>query len=157
MVLVCEGSGVEFDVKGYVNTNYKADSDEKKSQTGYVFLVNGGAVSWRSYKQSLKAKSAMESEYIVVADAANEVVWLQKFVIELGVFLGMHDHVHICCDDIATIAKAKELRAHSVDKPILRRYHVIRYYVKDGRIRICKAHTDLNVADPLMKPLPGKI
>jgi hypothetical protein len=36
MVLVCGLSGVEFDVKGYVNTNYKADSDDKKYQTGYV-------------------------------------------------------------------------------------------------------------------------
>jgi hypothetical protein len=50
MVLVYGGSKVEFDVKGYVNTNYKVDSDDKKSQTGYVFLVNGGAVSWRSCK-----------------------------------------------------------------------------------------------------------
>jgi hypothetical protein len=66
----------------------------------------------------------------------------------------MRDPVHIYCDDTAAIAKAKELRAHSVDKPILRRYQVISDYVKNGRIRICKAHADLNVADPLMKPLP---
>jgi hypothetical protein len=69
-------------------------------------------------------------------------------------FPGMHDHVHIYCDDTTATAKAKELRAHSVDKPILRRYHVTSDYVKDGRIRICKAHTNLNVADPLTMPLP---
>jgi hypothetical protein len=96
----------------------------------------------------------MESEYIIAADAANEAVWLQKFVIELGVFPRMHDPVHIYCDDTTTIAKANELRAHSVDKPILRCYHVVRDYVKYGRIRICKVHMDLNVADPLTKPLP---
>jgi hypothetical protein len=76
MVLVYGGSGVELDVKGYISTGYKADSDDEKSQTGYVFLVNGGAVSWRSCKQSLKAKSTMESEYIATADAGNEAVWL---------------------------------------------------------------------------------
>jgi hypothetical protein len=154
MVLVYGGSRVELDIKGYVKTNYNADSDDKKSQTGYVFLVNRGMVSWRIRKQSLKSECTMESEYIAVADAANEVVWLKKFVIELGMFLGMHDHVHIYCDDTAATAKAKELRAHSVDKPILRRYHVTSDYVKDGRIRICKAHMDLNVADPLTMPLP---
>jgi hypothetical protein len=153
-VLVYGGSRVELDVKGYVNTSYNADSDDKKSQTTYMFLVNGGAMSWRSCKQSLIAKSTMESEYIAAADAANEAVWLQKFVIELGVFPRMHDPIHICCDDTTAITKAKELRAHSVDKPILRRYHVIRDYVKDGRIRICKVHMDQNVADPLTKPLP---
>jgi hypothetical protein len=154
MVLFYGGSRVELDVKGYINTNYNANPDDKKFQTGYVFLLNGGAVSWRSCRQSLIAKSTMESEYIDAADAANETGWLQKFIIELGVFPRMHDPVHIYCDDTAAIAKVKELRAHSVDKPILRNYHVIRDYVKDGRIRVCKTHMDLNVADPLMKPLP---
>jgi hypothetical protein len=50
MVLVYGGSGVELDIKGYVNTCYNTDPDDKKSQTGNVFLVNGGAVSWRSCK-----------------------------------------------------------------------------------------------------------
>jgi hypothetical protein len=40
MVLVYRGSRVELDVKGYINTSYNVDSDDKKSQTGYVFLVN---------------------------------------------------------------------------------------------------------------------
>jgi hypothetical protein len=65
----------------------------------------------------------------------------------------MHDPVHIYCDDMATIAKAKEIRAHSVDKPMLRRYHVIRDYVKYGKIKVCKVHMDLNATDPLTKPI----
>jgi hypothetical protein len=76
MVLVYGGSGVKLNIKGYISTDYNADSDDEKSQTGYVFLVNGGAVSWRSCKQSLKAKPTMESKYIVTADAANEAIWL---------------------------------------------------------------------------------
>jgi hypothetical protein len=39
MVLVYGGSNIELDVKGYVSTKYIADSDDEKSQTGYVFLV----------------------------------------------------------------------------------------------------------------------
>jgi hypothetical protein len=66
----------------------------------------------------------------------------------------MRDLGHIHCDDKSAIMEIKELETHSVDKPILRRYHVIRDYVKDGRISICKVHTDLNVAEPSMKPLP---
>jgi hypothetical protein len=50
MVLVSRGRGVELDVKGYVNPNYNVGSDDEKFQTGYVFLVNEGAVSWRSCK-----------------------------------------------------------------------------------------------------------
>jgi hypothetical protein len=131
-----------------------ADSDDEKSQTGYVFLVNGGSVSWRSCKQSLKAKSTMESEYIDTADAAYEAIWIHKFVLEFGVLPGMRDRVNIYCDDTVAITKTRNLRAHSIDKPMLRRYHVIRDYVKDGRIRIFKVHTNLSVVEPLTKPLP---
>jgi hypothetical protein len=110
MVLVYEGNNVELDVKGYVSTNYKADSDDEKSQTGYVFFVNGGAVSWRSCKQTLKAKSTM----------ANKAVWLQKFVLELGVLPRMRDPIHIHCDDTTAIIEDRELETNSVDKPVLR-------------------------------------
>jgi hypothetical protein len=81
--------------------------------------MNGGAVSWRSYKQTLKAKSTVESEYIATAGVANEAVWVQKFVLELGVLPGMCDHVHIHCDNMAAITEISELGTHSVDKPVL--------------------------------------
>jgi hypothetical protein len=96
----------------------------------------------------------MKSEYIATADVANEAVWLQKFVLELGVLPGMCDPVHIHCDDTAAITEVRELGTHSVDKPVLPRYHVIKDYVKDGRISICKVHTNLNVAESLAKTIP---
>jgi hypothetical protein len=61
----------------------------------------------------------MESEYIANADVANEAVWLQKFILELGVLPGMRNHVHIHCGDKASITKDRELETHSVDKPVL--------------------------------------
>jgi hypothetical protein len=67
--------------------------------------VNGGVVSWRSFKQTLKAKSTMESKYISTVDVANEAVWLQKFVLELGVLPGMRNPVHIHCDDMTALRK----------------------------------------------------
>jgi hypothetical protein len=41
----------------------------------------------------------MESEYIVASYAGNKVVWLRKFIIELGVFSNMHDPVILYCDN----------------------------------------------------------
>jgi hypothetical protein len=71
----------------------------------------------------------MGSKYYAATDAANEAVWLRKFVIELGVFPSMHDPITIFCDNTAAIANAKDPRAHSTVKQILHRYHVIRDYV----------------------------
>nr|GFD35695.1 hypothetical protein [Tanacetum cinerariifolium] len=59
--------------------------DDTKSQTGYVFTLNGGTVVWKSSKQSTTAQHAAEAEYIVAAESAKEAVWIRKFVDELGV------------------------------------------------------------------------
>ena len=141
-------------VKGYVDASFGSDPDDSKSQMGYVFMLNGGAISWRSGKQSIVAQSSMESEYMTACDASNEAIWLKKFVIELGVFPSCSDPVSIYCDNTGAIVNAREPRTHSTAKHILRRYHVTRDYVRDGHVKICKIHTDLNAADPLTKPLP---
>ena len=64
------------------------------------------------------------------------------------------DPLEIYCDNSGAIALAKEPRSHQSAKHIKRRFHQIRESVQEGDIRICKVHTDLNVADPLTKPLP---
>jgi hypothetical protein len=45
MFLVYGGCEEELAVKGYVDASFDIDPDDSKSQTGYVFMVNGGAVS----------------------------------------------------------------------------------------------------------------
>ena len=59
----------------------------------------------------------------------------------------------IYCDNMGAIANAQEPRSHKKLKHIKLRFHAIREYVEDGDIKICKVHTDLNVADPLTKAL----
>ncbi|GKE53494.1 retrotransposon protein, putative, ty1-copia subclass [Tanacetum coccineum] len=59
-------------------------ADDTKSQTRYVFVLNGGAVDWRSAKQSTAAMSSTEAEYIAIAEASMEAVWMRKFIDGLG-------------------------------------------------------------------------
>ena len=71
MFLVYEGDK-ELIVNGYVDASFDTNPDDSKSQTGYVFTLNGGAVSWCSSKQSVVAGSTCEAEYIAASEAANE-------------------------------------------------------------------------------------
>ena len=86
---------------------------------GYVFVLNGGAISWRSGKQSVVAQSSMESEYIAASEASNEAHWLKKFMIELGAFPSYNDIVSIYCNNTGAITNAREPRTHSIAKHIL--------------------------------------
>ena len=74
------GGEKEFIVNGYVHASFDTDPDDSKSQTGYIFLLNGGAVSWCSSKQSIVAGSTCEAEYIAASEAANEEVWMKEFI-----------------------------------------------------------------------------
>ena len=71
------GGGKEFVVKGYVDASFDTDLDDSKSQTVYVFILNGGDVSWCSSKKSIVAGSMCEAEYIAASEAANEGVHIR--------------------------------------------------------------------------------
>ncbi|RLK64327.1 transposon Pol polyprotein, partial [Klebsiella pneumoniae] len=79
------GGDEELAVKGYVDASFDTDPDDSKSQTGYVFILNGGAVSWCSSKQSVVADSTCEAEYMAASEAAKEGVWMKQFMTDLGV------------------------------------------------------------------------
>nr|GEZ91722.1 retrotransposon protein, putative, Ty1-copia subclass [Tanacetum cinerariifolium] len=64
----------ELRVSCYTDAGYLTDADDLKSQTGYVFVLNGGAVDWKSAKQSIFATSSVEAEYIAAFDAFKEAV-----------------------------------------------------------------------------------
>ncbi|KAK1644565.1 hypothetical protein QYE76_062370 [Lolium multiflorum] len=113
----------------------------------YVFILNGAAVSWASSKQCTVAKSSTESEYIAASEASSEAVWMKRFIVELGVVPSALDPLIIYCDNMGAIANAQEPRSHKRLKHIKLRYHSIREYIEDGEVKICKVHTDLNVAD----------
>ena len=68
------GGDKDLVVNGYIDASFDTDPDDSKSQTGYVFLLNSGAVSWCSSKKSVVAGSKCEAEYIAAAEAANEGV-----------------------------------------------------------------------------------
>nr|GEZ51488.1 retrotransposon protein, putative, Ty1-copia subclass [Tanacetum cinerariifolium] len=65
---------------------FETDRDDTKSQTGYVFILNGGAVDWKSSKQSTTAMSATEAEYIATSEAGMEAVWIRKIISGLDPF-----------------------------------------------------------------------
>ena len=71
MFLVYGGED-ELVVNSYTDASFQTDRDDSRSQSGFVFILNGGAVSWRSSKQDTVADSTTEAEYIAASEAAKE-------------------------------------------------------------------------------------
>ena len=145
--------GSELKIEGYTDSSFQSESDDSTSMSGYVFTLNGGAISWKSSKQSTTADSTVEAEYIAASEAAKEAVWMRKFVSELGVVPSIEEPIVLYCDNNAAIAQAKEPRSHKNSKHILRRFHLIREIIERGDVKIERVDTHNNVADPLTKTL----
>ncbi|XP_074292192.1 secreted RxLR effector protein 161-like [Silene latifolia] len=73
------GEDTELRVKGYPNASFQTYRDDMKSKAGFVFMINGGAVCWRSFKEFVIADSTTEAKYIAASEAAKEAVWIRQF------------------------------------------------------------------------------
>ncbi|KAM1366487.1 hypothetical protein ACFX2H_000047 [Malus domestica] len=106
------GGATELRVEAYTDADFQSDVDDRSSNSGYVFTLNGGAVSWKIKKQSVIADSTTEAEYVAAAEAGKEAFWMKKFITELGVVPTITSPVTLYCDNSGAIAQAKEPRAH---------------------------------------------
>ena len=79
------GGDEELVVKGYIDASFDTDLDDSKSQTGYMYILNGGEVSWCNCKQSVMAGYTCEAEYMAASGATHEAIWMKEFITNLGV------------------------------------------------------------------------
>ena len=76
-------------VEGYTNANYAQDMYKRRSTSSYVFMFTGGLVSWQSHLQNCTSFSTIEAEYIALAQACKEVMWLACLLKDLGMTIEM--------------------------------------------------------------------
>src|SRR3989440_5576443 len=69
---------------GFSDADWAGNLDTQRSTTGYVVMLNNGAVAWRSQRQPTVALSTMEAEYMALTEATKELFWMRGFLTELG-------------------------------------------------------------------------
>ncbi len=151
------GVGVRFvrgsteSVLGYCDADYAGDVDSRKSTTGYVFVLHGGAISWSSRLQPTVAASTAEAEYMSAASAVKEALWLRKLLPELHVTTST---VHILCDNQGAVKLLKHPIASVRSKHIDVLHHFARERVARGDVSFRYCPTANMVADCMTKSLP---
>lgn len=82
------GGDEEVCVVGYSDSDWAGDKESRKSTSGFIFMLNGGPVSWCSKRQSTVALSSTEAEYIALTLAAKKATWLRLPLTELCLLQG---------------------------------------------------------------------
>ena len=140
----------------YTNLDFQSDLDFRKSTSSCLFTLGGGAISWRSVKQSCIADSSMKVEYVAACEAAKEAVWLKKFFFDLGDVRTEQVPITLFCDNNGVVAQSKDPRNHKKGKHIERKYHIIRNIVARGDVVVAKIDSLNNLANPFIKALPQR-
>ena len=142
--------GAAKELVGYADA-YGSMGEDRKAISGYVFLINAGAVSWSAKRQDIISLSTTESEYVATTYAAKEALWLCQLILQVfGINLGP---TNLFSDNQSAIALTKEHQYHARTKHINVRFHFIRWIIEDGKLRLIYCPTDEMVADVLTKAL----
>ena len=145
------GGSKTLRIDGYADADWGFNLVDRKSTTGYIFMMNGGPISWTSRKQTTVALSTMEAEYIALSDAARETIAHLTFFHTISIEL---PPPVLYTDNQAAESIAKREPEYQRSKHIDVRYHFVRDHFEKGTLNIEHVPSNEQIADILTKPLP---
>ncbi|KAL0833912.1 hypothetical protein Bca101_085801 [Brassica carinata] len=146
-----------MEIIGYSDSDFAGCQDSRKSTLGYVFLLAGGAISWRSAKQSLVTSSTMAAELVAVYEASLQGIWLRNFVTCLRILEGIERPLKLYCDNKAAVMYSNNNRSSVKSKFVDIKYRVVKEWVQSGKFTIEHLGTNSMIADPLTKGIVPKV
>jgi len=124
---------------GYTDSDYAGDLEDRKSTSGFLFLLSSGAISWFSKKQPVVTLSTTEAEFIVAASYACQVVWLRRMLEKLN--QNSKGATIMYCDNSSAIKLSKNHVMHGRSKHIDVRFHFLRDLTRDGVVTLLHCYS----------------
>lgn len=134
---------------GFCDSDWVGDQDDRRSTTGFVFVLNGGPITSRS--QTSVALSTLEAEYMAMSEATKEGIWLRSLLMDLG--HEQKDGLSIRVDNQSAIKLCDNAEFHNRSKHIDIRYHFVRDESEKGTISFDYIASQENAADVFTKSL----
>ena len=123
-------------VIGYSDSDFTGCIDSRKSTFGYLFMLVGGAISWKSAKQTIIASSIMEAEFVAYFEATVHGLWLRNFISGLGIVDSISKPLRIYCDNFAAVFFSKNDKYSKGVKHMELKYFTVKEDVQKQRMSI---------------------
>ena len=140
-------------LEGFNDADRNTLSGDSLFTTGYIFALGGGAICWKSKKQTVIANYTMEAELIALGLASEEANWLRDLLHEIPLWEKRMPPILIHCDSTAAIGRVRNRFYNSKPRSIRRKHSTVRFYLSNGIINIEYVKSCDNLADPLTKAL----
>lgn len=139
------------DLEGFVDADWAGDKVDRKSNSGFIFKLGSGTISWSARKQQCVSLSSTEAEYVALSEASQELLWLLKLMHDIGEDVDKPVVIHE--DNQSCIAMLSSTTGSRRTKHIDTRYNFVKELVSTGIIQVHYCPTESMVADILTKPL----
>jgi hypothetical protein len=143
-------------VLGFLDADYAGDHNDCKSTSGMIFILGGGAISWRSRKQHAVSTSTTEAKYIALSMAAKHGKWIAQFLVDIDQAKYVSENqktIKIYGDNNASITLANQPQVNEQSKHIDIAYHNVRDLCAHNIIATKYMLTKRMIADSLTKLL----
>lgn len=134
---------------GFVDADWANCPNDRRSYTGFAFMLGGCPISWKARKERTVALSSTKAEYMALTKAVKEAINMKRFLHGFDKI----SKVKIFCDNHSVLKLAKNPVFHNRSKHIDVRHHYVREIIKDECLKIAYIRTDKMAADILTKSL----
>lgn len=137
----------------FSDSDWAENRQDRKSHSGMISFVNGGAVMWSCKKQPVVAMSSAEAEYVALSETCKEMIWINRMAKHFEIKTPVQ--IPIYSDSQSAIAMVDKNNFSHRTKHIDTRYHFIKDLAEKKVIKLNYHPTATNIADMLTKPLGG--
>lgn len=145
-------AGSRDELEGYADANF-AENRGRKSNSGYIFMLFGAAISWSCKRQTCVAMSSTESEFIALSEACKEAQWLRRLLSDFQLEVVSPTIIHE--DNQSCLEQIKEEKFSDRSKHVDTRVYFVKDHVDKGEVRCIYCPTEDMLGDMLTKPLSG--
>nr|GEX02077.1 putative zinc finger, CCHC-type [Tanacetum cinerariifolium] len=148
---------VNLEVIGYSYSDFVKCKDTSRSTSGYIFMLSGGPISWKSKKQVLTTTSTMMVEYVLVYNVTCHAMLLRNLITGLKIINSISRPLKIYYDNSAAVSFSNSNSSTRAALYLDKKYLFVCERVEEQHISIEHIRTHEMLADPLTKGLPPKV
>ncbi len=133
----------------YTDSDWANDTESRRSTSGFVVTLGSGPISWKSKKQPTVALLSCEAEYIALAEATKEVIYLRSLCVAMKI-KQLESSIMFCDNQGALSLTSERSKQHQRTKHIDVKYHFVR---EQAEVMFKYVSTKDNIADIFTKAL----
>ncbi|KRY38733.1 Retrovirus-related Pol polyprotein from transposon TNT 1-94 [Trichinella spiralis] len=148
---LCLSSTNDLILRGHVDADWAGEKSSRKSTSGYVFQLGHGTIAWSTKRQTIVALSTTEAEYVALAEASRELLWLRQLLNDFRV--QTPDATTLYEDNQGCIRLVESDRFGERTKHINVRFHMVKDLREKGILEVKYCLLEEMIADNLTKPV----